>query len=89
MQRARVYYARGGFHPENCTGCFSGPDRVNSSSCALPAGEGRHAFMYVGVCVRSSAHLSAEYVCACVCVCRGRGSDRTGHTESTAQVITK
>lgn len=54
MPRACVYYVRGGFHPENCTGCFSGPDRVNSSSCALPAGE---ACIYV--CAQSKS----------VCVC--------------------
>ncbi len=49
VPRACVYYVRGGFHPENCTGCFSGPDRVNSSSCALPAGE---ACIYVCAWVR-------------------------------------
>lgn len=74
MSRACVYYVRGGFHPENCTGCFSGPDRVNSSSCALPAGE---ACTYVCVheCESESAqscvciHNLSLYLCACVCVC--------------------
>lgn len=57
VQRACVYYARGGFHPGNCTGCFSGPDRVNSSSCALPAGE---ACIYVCACVHESVHVSEK-----------------------------
>lgn len=76
VPRARVYYVRGGFHPENCTGCFSGPDRVNSSSCALPAGE---ACIYV--CAHTSVRVCVftvlvrvyvrayKSVCLCVCVC--------------------
>lgn len=61
VHRARVYYARGGFHPENCTGCFSGPDRVNSSSCALPAGEAcvRARIKSIGSSVFVRARVSA------------------------------
>ena len=96
VPRACVYYVRGGFHPENCTGCFSGPDRVNSSSCALPAGE---ACIYVCVCTSAGVHV---WVCVlgisaglclrarswmCLWVGRGGGVDGAGHTKSSAKVI--
>lgn len=59
-QTACVYYVRGGFYPENCTGCFSGLNRVNSSSCALPA---EKACAFVWACAQECASVCAWNDC--------------------------
>lgn len=66
VPRAGVYYVRGGFRSETCTGCFSGPGRVNSSSCALPAGGGRGAFIHM--CVSGISVGVYLHLCVLVCV---------------------
>lgn len=85
--RACVYYVRGGFHPEKCTGCFSGPDRVNSSSCALPAGEACIcACVCARVCASSCIHGPRLYLCACLQAVGVEPTEKD--TLSSAQVIT-